>query len=83
MLQVSVPAGFPFQGSIPWWARWWISPHDPRCLEAYAAHDFGLHVLKLPRDEAVAPFGNSLRRNGVSSGKRLAMVLAVIVWRWR
>lgn len=38
---IDVPAGFDSDlGSIPWWARWLISPSDPDCAQAYMLHDW-------------------------------------------
>jgi len=82
-MQLSVPVGFEFDVSVPWYLRWLIDPHDDRFLEAASLHDFALHELKWSREVAAAPFGHSLRQNGVSRIKRLAMVLAVIVWKWK
>ncbi len=80
--QVEVPAGFAFDVSVPRLLRWWIDPHDERLLKAAALHDYALHRLGWPREVAAAPFGHCLREAGVSRGKRLAMIVAVIVWRW-
>lgn len=78
-----VPRGFAFDVSVPRPVRWLFDPHDPRFLRAAALHDYALHRLDWPREIAAAPFGESLRRDGVSRVKRLAMVLAVIVNKWR
>lgn len=82
-LFLEVPPGFEFDVSVPRGLRWLIDPHDPRFLAAAALHDFALHRLGWPREVAAAPFGHALRVARVSRLKRLAMVLAVIVWRWR
>lgn len=82
-LFLEVPAGFEFDVSVPRLFRWLIDPHDPRFLEAAALHDFALHRLGWPRELAAAPFGFALRQADVSRVKRLAMVLAVIIWKWR
>lgn len=82
-LFLEVPAGFVFDVSVPRPLRWLVDPHDARLLAAAALHDYALHRLGWPREVAAAPFGAALRAAGVSRAKRLAMVLAVIVWKWR
>lgn len=82
-ISVEAPAGFVFDVSVPRWATWLISPHDARFMQAAAVHDFALQELGWPRELAAAPFGIALRQAGVSRAKRLVMVLAVIIWRWR
>lgn len=82
-LWVSVPAGFRFDVSIPWWAGLAFDRHDPRYLRAAALHDFALHRLRWGRVSAAAPFSEALRADGVSRVRRLAMVLAVTIHNWR
>lgn len=36
---LTIPIGFPFQSSVPWWACWYFDRHDPRWLLAAAVHD--------------------------------------------
>ncbi len=38
----TIPAGFPFQVSVPNWMRWPINPHDPAWLWASLWHDWAL-----------------------------------------
>ncbi|WP_299945376.1 DUF1353 domain-containing protein [uncultured Ruegeria sp.] len=83
LFKMDVPEGFVFDVSVPRPLRWLFDPHDERFLPASALHDYALHELKLSRLWAAAPFGYALRQQGVSRIKRLAMVLAVIVWRWK
>lgn len=83
VIQIEAPRGFEFDVSVPRLLWWLIDPHDDRFLRAAALHDYALHRLGWPREVAAAPFGHVLRENGVSRAKRLAMVLAVIVWRWK
>ncbi|MCP3878342.1 MAG: DUF1353 domain-containing protein [Sulfitobacter sp.] len=81
--ELTVPAGYPFEPSIPCWARWWLPPHDPRFLRAAALHDYAIHNLEWSRERAAVPFSEALREQGVEKTKRLAMVLAVIAHKWR
>lgn len=82
-LFLEVPAGFVFDVSVPRLARWLVNPHDARFLQAAALHDYALHRLGWSRELAAAPFGLALRNADVSRFKRLASVLAVIVWKWK
>ncbi|MFC6640807.1 MULTISPECIES: DUF1353 domain-containing protein [Sulfitobacter] len=77
-----VPAGFAFDVSAPWWSRWWVDPHDRRLHRAAALHDHAL-AAGWQRVAAAALFSEALRADGVGRVKRLAMVLAVIVRRFR
>jgi hypothetical protein len=78
----TVPAGFRFDVSIPWFARWLFSPQDRRFLKAAALHD---HMLLngWNRIEAGATFHEALKADSVVRWKRLAMFLAVALWRYR
>lgn len=78
----AVPKGFEFDVSVPRLLRWIFDPDDPRFLRAAAFHDYAL-MQGLPRDIAAIPFSHELRAAGVGRLKRLAMVIAVITWRWK
>lgn len=81
-LWLTVPEGFVFDVSIPrllWWA---FDPNDARYRKAGALHDYALS-LGWNRVPAAAAFSESLRAHGLGRLHRLAMVLAVIVWKWR
>ena len=80
-LEVAVPAGTDFDVSVPRWARWLIDPHDTRFLKAACMHDM-LLAWGWDRLTSAAVFGGALKADGVSAGKRLAMFLAVAVYRW-
>ena len=81
-LFLTVPQGFAFDVSVPWAFRWAFNPHDPRYRKAAALHDFAL-ADGWDRVSAAAAFADALRVSGVGALERLAMVLGVIVWRWR
>ena len=81
-LWLQVEPGFGFDVSVPVLLRWLFDPHDPRYLKAAALHDFAL-LDGWDRVSAAAAFAGALAAVGVGRGERLAMVLAVIVWRWR
>ena len=77
-----VRAGFHFDVSVPWFARWAFNPTDRRFLKAAALHD---HMLldDWSRVESAAVFHEALKADGVSRWRRLAMFLAVALWRYR
>lgn len=79
---LAVPPGTLFDASIPWLLRWWLDPHDPRLLLAAAAHDYALQQGH-SRVRAALPFSEALRESGVHRSLRLALVVAVIVWKFR
>lgn len=79
---LTVPPGFVFDASIPFGLRWWLCPHDARILLAAAGHDYAL-VQGHGRVRAAVPFAAALKMAGVGRWLRLAMVLAVIVRKWR
>lgn len=38
---VDMPAGTKTNGgTIPWWARWIVDPHDPQFVTAFLVHDY-------------------------------------------
>lgn len=80
---ITVPAQYRFNVSIPRPLWWLLSPHNPRYLRAACLHDYALHKLHWGRVRAAAPFSEALRAEGLGRVHRLAMVLAVIVWKWR
>lgn len=79
--KVVVPLGFRFDLSIPPYLTWLFSPTDQRCLKAAALHDYMIMGL-WDRPTAAGIFNDALRADGVSALKRLAMYLAVALWKW-
>jgi hypothetical protein len=81
-LTYTVPAGFRFDVSVPRILQWAFSPKDRRFLKAAALHD---HMLEngWSRIESAAVFHEALKADKVSRLKRLAMFLAVALWRYR
>jgi hypothetical protein len=79
---LTVPPQFAFNVSIPWYLRWWLDPHNPKFHKAAALHDFALED-GWARTSAAAAFSEALRAAGVNRWIRLAMVSAVIFYRWR
>ena len=81
-LVVVVPAGTLFDVSVPSGLRWLVSPVDRRFLKAAALHD---HLLGQGWDRvsAAAVFHDALAADSVGRRLRLAMWLAVSLWRWR
>jgi len=82
-LWITVPPGFAFDVSIPRGLRWAFDPHDARYLKAAALHDYAIHELGWPRVAAAALFSEALRAQALGRLHRLAMVLGVIVWKFR
>lgn len=78
----TVPADTLFEVSVPAPLRWLFSPHDKRFLKGAALHD---EMLKagIDRLRAAAEFNIALRADGVGTAKRLAMFLAVALWKFR
>ncbi len=76
-----VPEGFTFDVSVPRFLRWLFSPHDRRMLKAAALHD---HMLESgwSRITAAAEFHNALKADGVGAARRLAMLMAVLLWKF-
>lgn len=77
----TVPAGFAFDLSMPSWLRWLFDPHRRDFHKAAALHD---HMLAAgwSRITAAAEFHNALKADGVSAWRRLAMLIAVIIWKF-
>ncbi|KIT17459.1 DUF1353 domain-containing protein [Jannaschia aquimarina] len=80
-LWVIVPIGYDFDVSIPVWARWLFDPRDPRYLKAAALHDWLLDD-EWERVTAGGIFNRALRADGVGVLRRLAMTLAVVLFRF-
>jgi len=77
-----VRAGFQFDVSVPGLLRWAFNPNDRRFLKAAALHD---HMLMdvWSQVESAAVFHEALKADKVGATKRLAMFLAVALWRYR
>lgn len=82
-LWLIAPKGYKFDVSIPRYLWWLLNPKDERFLKAACLHDYALDKLKWDRVTSAAAFSEALRATGVSRTTRLAMVLAVITWKWR
>ena len=78
----TVPPGFTFDVSVPWFARWLFDPRERRYLKAAALHD---HMLVAGWDPitAAAEFHGALRADGVPAWRRIIMLTAVVLWRYR
>ena len=77
----AVAKGTRFNCSIPRALRWWLSPHDDRFLLPSLLHDEALR-RGWRRWQAAGLFEDALHAKGVPSGTRLAMTLAVSLFRW-
>lgn len=80
-LWLRVPTGFRFNISVPvclWWA---VQPDNEKFLKAACLHDYALRI-GWSRVAAAAAFSEALRADRVGVLKRLAAVLAVIIWKW-
>lgn len=78
---VTVPRGFVFDLSVPWWGQWYANPHDPRHLGGAAVHDWLLHD-GWPRWRAAGEFADALMASGVGRFKATVLAFATIVGRW-
>lgn len=77
-----VEIGTVFDVSIPQGMRWLFDRHNPKHLKAACLHDEMLR-RGWARTTAGAAFHEALRADGVSRWRRLAMWLAVSLWRYR
>ena len=81
-LQVTVPPGFGFEVSVPRWLRWAANPHRPEDFKAADLHDFTLES-GWDRISGGALFHAGLKVDGVGRLRRLAMTLAVMLYRFQ
>jgi hypothetical protein len=81
-LWVIVPLNYVFDVSIPALLRWAFDPRDPRYLKAAALHDWALEQ-GWDGVSSAALFSDALKADGVGFFRRLAMVLAVVVYKFR
>lgn len=80
--RLTVPQGFPFDVSIPWYLQWLFDPHDLRFLKAACLHDYGLHD-GWDRRTIGAIFHEALRADKVHPIERIPMWLAVSLRKYR
>lgn len=80
-LVVTVPSEFSFDMSVPRPLRWLVDPHNPQYRKASCLHDYLLDS-GWDRIRAAAEFNLALKADGVRSGKRLALFIAVAVYKW-
>jgi hypothetical protein len=76
-----VEAGYIFDVSIPKVLSWAFSPHDRRFMKAAALHDHML-VAGWSRVESGAVFHEALKADSVPAHKRMAMFLAVVLYKY-
>ncbi|GGG63833.1 hypothetical protein GCM10011415_07890 [Salipiger pallidus] len=81
-LWVIVPTGFVFDCSVPRWLCWAADPLDTRYRKASCLHDY-LLVEGWGRVAAGAVFHDALQADGVPPARRIAMWLAVSLFRYR
>ncbi|MCW4114728.1 DUF1353 domain-containing protein [Aurantimonas sp. MSK8Z-1] len=79
-LWLVAPADYVSDGpSIPWWARGWINPDDPRLQKAARLHDVAIE-RGWTAWSSTAVLYDAMRADGVSAPKRWAMAIAVLVF---
>ncbi|WP_353474777.1 DUF1353 domain-containing protein [Salipiger sp. H15] len=81
-LWIIVPSGTRFDCSVPLFLRWAFDPLDPRYRKASCLHDWLLSVKGWGRVAAGAVFHDALAADGVPLWERLAMWLAVSLYRF-
>lgn len=79
---LTVPAGFVFDSSVPWFLRWLVSPHHEPWLLAAAVHD---RLLSLGHDKAFAAgeWLRAVRANAARDNKAwlaLPAYYGVVIW---
>ena len=79
-LHITIPAGFEFESSVPWWAGWYIRRDDPRFLLAALVHDYLLEHLRLGRTQAAAEWYDGALAGGAPLGKAKKGFVAVAFW---
>ncbi|EFO31318.1 conserved hypothetical protein [Roseibium sp. TrichSKD4] len=74
-----IPAGTPFDISVPWWLEWAQDPHDRSVLPAAAVHDV---FLRRGRDVdfASSEFRRALRARGNSRKWSWLLFTLTLVW---
>lgn len=77
-----VPAGFEFDLSVPWFFGWLIDRHNTKYFKAAALHDYLLEI-GYDRVSAAGAFNHGLKAEHVPYITRLAMTLAVALFKFR
>ena len=78
----TVPAGYEFDVSIPWFARWIFNRHNPRYFKAAALHDYMLEI-GYDKVSAAGAFNHGLKSKKVPYVTRFIMTLAVALYRFK
>ena len=78
-LTVTVPDGYVFESSVPWYARWILSPHDRRFLSAAAVHDWLLENGH-PKAFAASQWHDCVAAMGVARWFRLLAFIGMVLW---
>jgi hypothetical protein len=69
-----------FESSVPWWARWFIHPDDPRFLLAALVHDHMLEAGIYGRPQAAAEWFDGALAGGAPRWKAKLAFVAVAAW---
>lgn len=77
---VTIPAGFVFDVSVPWFARWFINPDDRRWFLGALVHDYLLDAGRLGRAQAAAEFFDGAVAGGAPKWRAKIAFVAVAAW---
>lgn len=78
----TVPAGRPFDVSVPRRLTWIINPHNPQYFTAARLHDYLLEI-GYDRVSAAGAFNHGLKKEGVSYFLRLVMTTCVALFKFK
>ena len=78
----TVPEGYKFDVSIPWYMGWLFNRHNPRYFKASALHDYLLDI-GYDRVSAAGAFNHGLKSMKVPYITRFVMTLAVAIFKFK
>lgn len=77
---VIIPVGFEFESSVPWWARWFLHPDDPRFLLAACVHDYLIEIGAYGWPQAAAEWFDGAKAGGAPLWKARLCFIAIAAW---
>lgn len=82
-LGLVIPAGTPFNVSVPKRLEWFVDPHDARFFEAALLHDYTLRELHYSRPLSAGYFNEGLRNADIPQWKRKLLWVALGLHKFR
>lgn len=77
---VTIPHGFQFESSVPWFLRWIVSPYNEKFLLSACIHDYLLEEKKYESLAAAAEWHSAAKKSGAGFFSRVSMFIFIALF---